>query len=179
MIKPLIAVVAISMLATAVPAQHPASPYATLKDRPIKALSADEVESLRAGRGMGMALPAELNRYPGPMHVLDHATALDLSLDQRQRVGDQFRIMRSEAVTLGERIVELERALDTYFQSGVADATTVDRITSQIGVLYGQLRAAHLRAHVATRAILTDMQVAAYQTIRGYDGARPKPAHKH
>ena len=40
-------------------AQH--QPYAALADRPIKALSADDVANLRAGRGMGMALPAELN----------------------------------------------------------------------------------------------------------------------
>ena len=179
MIKPLIAAIAIAMLVTAVSAQHPTSPYATLKDRPIKALSADEVAGLRAGRGMGMALPAELNRYPGPMHVLDHAAALELSVDQKQQVGHQFEIMRAEAVALGEQIVELERALDTHFQSGAADAATVDRITSQIGALHGQLRAAHLRAHVATRAILTDTQVAAYQTIRGYDNGRTGPAHKH
>ena len=34
---------------------------------------------LRAGRGMGLALAAELNGYPGPAHVLELADKLDLA----------------------------------------------------------------------------------------------------
>jgi hypothetical protein len=36
-------------------------------------------------------------------------------------------------------------------------------------VPYGQLRAVHLRTHLATRASLTEIQRAKYQTLRGYD----------
>jgi hypothetical protein len=32
---------------------------------------------------MGMALPAELNRYPGPLHVLENQAALGLTQEQR------------------------------------------------------------------------------------------------
>ena len=47
-------------------AQHaPASPYAGWEHRPAKALSKEQIADLRAGRGMGLALPAELNGYPG------------------------------------------------------------------------------------------------------------------
>ena len=60
-------------------AQH--RPYAGMQERPVKALSADEIADLRAGRGMGFALAAELNGYPGPVHVLEHADALGLSPD--------------------------------------------------------------------------------------------------
>ena len=34
--------------------------------RPIKALSAQNIDDLRNGRGMGQSMPAELNGYPGP-----------------------------------------------------------------------------------------------------------------
>src|SRR5215475_1130417 len=54
-------------------------PYAGFEQRPIKALSEQEVDDLRAGRGMGLALAAELNGYPGPSHVLELADRLDLS----------------------------------------------------------------------------------------------------
>jgi len=166
-------------LTTVAQAQTPAHPYGALTNRTIKSLSTDEIAGLRAGRGMAMALPAELNRYPGPMHVLDHAVAMNLSLDQKQKLDHQVGTMRAEAIALGEQIIERERALDDHFRSGAADTATIDRVTLEIAALYGRLRAAHLRAHVATRAILTDHQVAMYQAIRGYDDAGARPAHKH
>jgi hypothetical protein len=62
-------------------AQH--QPYAGLQARPIKALSEQQVADLRAGRGMGLALAAELNGYPGPLHVLELSKELDLGQSQR------------------------------------------------------------------------------------------------
>lgn len=171
------AVAAMLMTAQGVHAQ-PHS-YGALHERPIKALSADDIAGLRAGRGMGMALPAELNRYPGPMHVLELAAKLDLTPEQRQEIERQFEAMRAAAMPLGEQIVAREEALEALFRSGAADAGTIDRITSEIAALYGQLRAVHLRTHLATRATLTGPQVALYQTLRGYDGTGPGPTHKH
>ena len=61
--KTIAAAVAILALASsAAPAQ---SPYAGMQSRSIKALSAQQIDDLRAGRGMGLALAAELNGYPG------------------------------------------------------------------------------------------------------------------
>ena len=53
--------------------QHKHAPYAGMTTRQVKALSEQQVADLRAGRGMGLALAAELNGYPGPMHVLELA----------------------------------------------------------------------------------------------------------
>lgn len=180
MFKSLIAAVVATMLATApVRAQHPSQLYGALQQRPIKALSADDIAGLRAGRGMGMAVPAELNRYPGPMHVLELAAKLDLTPEQRQEIERQFEAMRAAAMPLGDRIIAREEALEALFRSGAADAGMIDRITSEIAALYGQLRAVHLRTHLATRATLTEPQLAMYQTLRGYDGVGPGPTHKH
>ena len=66
--------------------QHKHAPYAGMQNRDVKALTEQQVADLRAGRGMGMALPAELNGYPGPMHVLELADRLSFSADQRERV---------------------------------------------------------------------------------------------
>jgi hypothetical protein len=54
-------------------AEMPATPYAGQQTRTIKALSDDEIAALRNGEGMGMAKAAELNGYPGPIHVLSLA----------------------------------------------------------------------------------------------------------
>src|SRR5438477_6276374 len=92
-------------------------PYAGLQSRPVKALSDQQIADLRAGRGMSMALPAELNGYPGPLHVIEHASALALTsnqLGQVQRLHDQ---MKSEASTLGARMIAEEAELDRLFSS--------------------------------------------------------------
>src|SRR5260370_41958626 len=47
-----------------------ARPYAGLQARPFKALSAEQIPDLEAGRGMSVALAAEVNGYPRPRHVL-------------------------------------------------------------------------------------------------------------
>jgi hypothetical protein len=149
--------------------------YAPLLQRPIKALSADDIAGLRAGRGMMLALPAELNRYPGPMHVLEHAAALGLNAAQKQAIERQMADMRAEAMALGERIIAGEEALEKLFLSAGADAAAVDRLTAELGALWGKLRATHLAAHVATRAVLSDAQIAQYQKLRGYEAG----THRH
>ncbi|MGH6886831.1 MAG: hypothetical protein ACREGK_12240, partial [Geminicoccales bacterium] len=78
--------------------------YAGWQARPVKGLSQEQVDDLLSGRGMGLALPAELNGYPGPRHVLDLAARLGLSPEQRDRTKALFEAMRARAVVLGERI---------------------------------------------------------------------------
>jgi len=60
------------MFVTSVNAQ---TPYAGMQMRSIKALSDQQIADLAAGRGMGLALAAELNGYPGPSHVLNWPTS--------------------------------------------------------------------------------------------------------
>src|ERR1051326_5424589 len=80
-------------------------PYAGLQTREIKALSHEQMADLAAGRGMGLALAAELNGYPGPRHVLDLASQLDLTADQRASVQALFDSMKSEAIPLGKKLL--------------------------------------------------------------------------
>jgi hypothetical protein len=172
------AAIVFATLASGASAQAP-QPYAGMQARPVKALSDQQISDLKAGRGVGMALPAELNRYPGPMHVLENATALQLTVDQKQALDRQIDAMRAAAIVLGEQIIARESALDALFKSGNAAADAIDRITTEIAILYGQLRAVHLRTHLATRATLTETQLATYQTLRGYDAPGAQPIHKH
>ena len=104
---------------------------------------------------------------------------MGLTQEQREQVQHQFERMRSEAVAIGEQIIVREAALDALFKSGSADGGSIDTSTAELASLYGQLRAVHLRTHLATRATLTDAQLAAYQGLRGYDRAGAAPVHKH
>jgi Spy/CpxP family protein refolding chaperone len=153
------------------PGQHPsgpAQPYAGMQDRAIKALSAREMEDLRAGRGMGLALAAELNGYPGPLHVLELAEALALTPAQRERMEALMAAMRAETRPLGVAVITAEAALERVFASGQAEAATVTSATEAAGAARAALRAAHLRAHLATREALSADQRRRYAELRGY-----------
>jgi Spy/CpxP family protein refolding chaperone len=151
-------------------------PYAGLQARPVKALSDQQIADLRAGRGMGLALAAELNGYPGPMHVLELATPLGLSDDQRAKVTALFDAMKQEAVALGERLIAAETALDRQFADKTITSSGLTEATRDIASLQGELRLAHLKYHLATLELLTPEQAARYATLRGY-GGRHAPGH--
>ena len=161
------------------------SPYAGLESRPIKALSANEIDDLGAGRGMGMALAAELNGYPGPRHVLDLADRLSLTPRQRQTAEVMFRDMQTEAIRLGESVIEDERALDRAFAERTVTPAKLDNLTARIGIAQAALRAHHLGFHLRMRDLLSAGQTAAYNTLRGYGDApaaepkAPQGGHGH
>lgn len=149
------------------------SPYVGEQTREIKALSSGDIDNLRAGHGMGLARPAELNSYPGPRHVLDSAVELQLTADQIAALMREFDSMKAAAIPVGEKIIARETALDNLFTSKHATAESVRALTVEIGELQGELRAVHLNAHVATVAILTATQVAHYNQLRGYTSGAP------
>ena len=81
------------------------APYAGMQSRPIKALSEQQLADLQAGRGMGLALVAELNGYPGPAHILELADKLELTAGQLTSVKALFDSMKKEALPLGSRLI--------------------------------------------------------------------------
>ena len=100
-------------------------PYAGLQARSIKALSDQQIADLRAGRGMGLALAAELNGYPGPMHVLEHFNALGLTEAQRAKMQELFAAMKAEAIPIGEQLITQETHLDRQFAEKTITAASL------------------------------------------------------
>ncbi len=147
-------------------------PYAGMEVREVKALSPQEIADLRAGRGMGFALPAELNRYPGPMHVLELADPLRLSPEQRRRMAERVEAMRAEVRPLGEEVIAAEGALDRLFATARATPAAVTEASAAAGAARGSLRAAHLRYHLEAREALTPEQIQRYEELRGYTARR-------
>ena len=145
------------------------SPYTTLASREIKALSEQEIDAYLSGHGMGYALAAELNDYPGPRHALDLVAALDLSSAQVRQITAVFETMRLDAIALGMQIVAAEADLDAAFAAGTLSEANLQRSVVEIGTLQGRLRAVHLSAHLATHALLGAEQISAYSRLRGYD----------
>ena len=169
---------AVALLASAsVATAETAAPYAGWQARGIKALSAQQIDDLAAGRGMSLALAAELNGYPGPRHVLDLGTDLGLTAAQRAAFEALFRQMQAEARRLGAAILAEEAALDHTFSSGRADEAALRERLAALGALQGDLRYVHLRSHLAARALLSPAQLAEYSALRGYAAGDEPPAH--
>jgi Spy/CpxP family protein refolding chaperone len=120
---------------------------------------------------MGHGRAAELNHYPGPGNVLDLADELGLAPTQVQQVSAIEERLRSEAVPLGRQLLDEERRLEASFAKDKAAPETILTLSNAISDTEAQLRTAHLTAHVATRAVLTDAQLARYEYLQGYSDA--------
>jgi hypothetical protein len=137
----------------------------------LKALSDQQIADLRAGRGMGLALPAELNGYPGPLHTLESAEALMLSPAQRMRTEALFQAMKDEVVPLGERLIEQETELDRLFATR---AVASRELGSNHPRDRRNARGAQDRAPPVSPAmveVLTPWQIQKYAEVRGYTAA--------
>jgi Spy/CpxP family protein refolding chaperone len=171
--------VVLALSALVFPALASEMPYAGQQSRSIKALSDEEVAALRKGEGMGMAKAAELNGYPGPVHVLALAAELGLTDSQRQQMSEVFERMSAAAQPLGVEVITREQTLDQLFATGTATAGSLAAETAAIGELQGRLRAIHLTAHLQTRALLNSEQIARYRKRRGYEAPAVDPKHQH
>jgi Spy/CpxP family protein refolding chaperone len=145
-----------------------------------KTLSPGQPDDYRQGRGMSLALAAELNHHPGPRHVLDLADALALTEAQRTTAREVRDEMDRRARDLGRRIIDREAELDRLFASGPISEDALRRLTTELGALGGELRFVHLRAHLAVTAILTSEQIGRYDGLRGHREAPPgRHEHRH
>ena len=124
-----------------------ASPYAGEEARELKALSPDDVAAYLEGRGLGFAKPAELNGYPGPMHVLELADGMALSQAQRAATGELMARHKSEVRALGREYLAAEAALERLFARGNAEAAAVDAAVARAAALQARIRTAHLVTH--------------------------------
>jgi hypothetical protein len=155
------------------------TPYAGMQTRTIKALSDQQMSDLNAGRGMGLALAAELNGYPGPRHVLELADKLELSLDQRDRVQALYDSMKAEAQPLGSKLIAQESDLERQFASRAITPESLKASTAAIAATNGMLRETHLKYHLSTATILTPVQMHRYAELRGYGDQPMTHHHQH
>jgi uncharacterized cupredoxin-like copper-binding protein/Spy/CpxP family protein refolding chaperone len=132
------------------------------------ALSDEEIEQYRAGAGMGYAKAAELNHFPGPMHVIELAKQLGLSAEQRAAAELLMKEHKAEARAIGAQLVESEVEVEALFRAGQVDESALARAVRTAAALRGEYRLAHLETHRRMRGLLTAEQVARYDSLRGH-----------
>lgn len=167
-----------SMVVTQINAME-STPYAGQQTRMIKALSMSEIEGLKRGKGMGLAKAAELNHYPGPLHVLEEAEKLSLTKIQISKTKKLFASMKKEAITAGNKIIASEQALDEMFAKGIVTAVTLQKKLNEIGQHRAKLRFVHLKTHLLQKTILSSQQIKHYDMLRGYNDMSGKHHNHH
>lgn len=145
-----------------------AAPYAGMQERQIKSLSDRDVEELRQGRGWGLALPAELNGHPGPVHLLELRDELALTREQVDTITQIFEDMKSDAIAAGERLISAEAALSDAFAGKSPDTKTLRELVADAAQARAELRFIHLSRHLSTPALLSQDQIETYSLLRGY-----------
>lgn len=157
-------------IAFAAPAFSEAShqPYKGFEAREITSLSQADIDELEEGAGWGLALPAELNGYPGPAHLIELAAQLGLADDQVESIEAIYDAMKADAVQKGRALIEAERALDKGFRSGGMSPAELKELIEGAETARAELRFVHLSRHLMTVELLTDDQVAEYAVLRGY-----------
>jgi hypothetical protein len=124
---------------------------------------------------MGLARAAELNGYPGPMHVLELSGPLGLSREQVARTEALYASMKARAIEAGRALVEAERELDMLFREQRIDEAKLASALQRVGAHQVDVRRVHLAAHLSQAAILTPPQIARYAELRGYAGETQRP----
>ncbi len=147
------------------------SPYAGQHDRQISSLSASDIEQLERGAGWGFAKPAELNAYPGPMHVLELAEELELTAEQVAVVEAAFNSMKERATELGPRFIDAEHKLDQAFRNHTITPELIAAKAKNAALLRAELRSVHLMAHLEITPVLSDAQRLRYAELRGYNNS--------
>jgi hypothetical protein len=165
--------------AAATYAQSSQTPYAGQQRRDIKSLSPEEIDAYSNGQGMGFAKAAELNHYPGPKHVLELASELQLSEKQIEATKRILDRMHGEAVRLGILVVDKEKKLDDLFARRQIGSKRLRSAVGEIARLQGDLRSAHLRAHLSMKQLLSASQIAKYDELRGYSQPGEHKEHHH
>jgi len=169
------ALAAFLMITSTPPTKAGQQPYAGQQNRPVKALSEQVIEGLKTGGGLGMAKTAELNRYPGPLHILELADKINLTDQQRNTVEALYRQMKAEAIPKGIKLIAAEVALEKLFSQGTVTLKNLKETVSKIARLKGELRVVHLKYHLKSKPLLTDQQLKMYTNLRGYsNGAHKK-----
>ncbi|WP_422037974.1 hypothetical protein [Roseibium sp.] len=165
-----------------------AAPYAGMQERQIKSLSERDVEELRQGRGWGLALPAELNGHPGPVHLLELKDELALTPEQVDTIAQIFEDMTSDAIAAGERLILAEAALSDAFAGKRPDTKRLRELLADAAQARAELRFIHLSRHLSTPALLSQDQIETYNLLRGYasdrcsavpEGHDPDMWHRH
>lgn len=123
-------------------------------------------ETVRDGRGFGMAFVADQQGYPGPLHVLELKERLGLSRDQETKAQALLAAMYAESRPKSARLLDAEAKLRRLFAGSRPDEAAVRAAVAEVETARADVRLVHLMFHLKMRDALTDDQRRVYQEAR-------------
>lgn len=149
------ALVALALLGTlaAAQAQQPESAPADEIEAP-EWINDREQRMLLEGRGMGAGRVAMAAGYPGPMHVLRQADALELTDEQRAQTSALRQRVHERSREIGAEIIKAEQRLGEVLASDPVDREAMHTVLGKIADLHADRRAGHIEAHLDQAALL-------------------------
>ncbi len=87
-----------------------------------------------------MAKLAALNGYPGPRHVLDLETNLQLSEQQKNEINLIYNDMNATAKKNGSTLIDVEEQLSSLFTNKTITNSTLYQSVQESASIYGKLR---------------------------------------
>lgn len=124
-------------------------------------------DGLLKGLGMGLAMIADMNNYPGPKHVIELKDDLNLTRDQLKKTEALDKVVSSAAVGKGGEIVQAEEELGKLFEAASISEKSLRSKVEEIAKLRADLRFIHLQAHLRMKQILTPEQIKKYSEMKG------------
>jgi hypothetical protein len=118
------------------------SPYAGTFDpaSPIRALTLEELDQVRAGAGMGLARAAELNGLPGPRHVLDLGADLQLTPEQRAELQALYDQMLATARETGRQYLATQEAFEADLRAARVSVDALPERVAEVNRLRGSYK---------------------------------------
>jgi len=120
------------------------------------------------GRVGGFAKAAELNGYPGPVHLFEIKHKIHLTDKQIHELSVLLQGMKMKAVPLGKQLVQNEKKLNELFQSREAKENSLITSLEKISKVRKKFRYVHLATHLKAVEVLTKKQITDYNYFRDY-----------
>lgn len=123
-------------------------------------------ETVRDGRGFGLAFVADQAGFPGPLHVLELKDRLRLSANQEAATRALLEQMYAASRPKSARLLDAEARLAKLFATGRPDEATVKKAVDEVETARADVRMVHLAFHLKMRDALTDEQRRLYHDAR-------------
>jgi hypothetical protein len=137
------------------------------KKSPARTLTYQQYQAYIKGEAdESMARVAEMNHYPMPDKVLKWKNELDLSPIQVKKITEAYTYMHRRRLQIGGSIVDTEMKLDSLFKNNKMDDGRLIFWAGRYGAYRGELLNAMLYACLSTQKLLSQQQMAKYESLQ-------------
>lgn len=148
-------------------------PHAVLSRPPVATprlsqLSDAQARAYLAGHEYGLGRSAAVHHFPSPVTVLTLTPQLVLFQDQSDPVKAIVERTRAKVVELGRQLVDQETKIDHALEAEEPDQAALEVMIRESARLQGELRLAHIKAHVDTKKLLRPDQLTRYGAMSGH-----------